>query len=75
MNNDLPARGCGLNRIKQEIGNNLNDLASKAHDHPFCLKALNNHYSLAFSFRTIKVQYLTDQFLQLEFSRPVVGRD
>jgi hypothetical protein len=35
-----PPTGVGLERIEQQVGNDLNDFISKAHDYPLCLNAL-----------------------------------
>lgn len=72
MKNDLPTARCGLKRIEQQVGNDLNDFTAIAQDEPLCLKALINDDSLPLSLGTIKVGYLAEQFLQLEFGRLVV---
>ena len=72
MKNDLPTARCGLKRIEQQVGNDLNDFTAIAHDYALCLKALINDDSLPLSLGTIKVGYLAEQFPQLEFGRLVV---
>ena len=71
MNTDLPTDRYGLERIEQQVGNDLNDFTSKAHRYPLCLDALINNCSLPLSLGTIKVQYLAEHCTQLEFGRPV----
>src|ERR1019366_3209599 len=72
MKNNLPIARCGLKRIEQQVGNDLNDFTSIAHDDALCFKALINNDSLPLSLGTIKVGYLAEQFPQLEFGRLVV---
>ena len=72
MKNDLPAEGCGVDRIEQDVGNDLDNFSSKANYVPLCFNALTNNYPLPLGLGTIKVRYLAEQLCQLESGRLVV---
>jgi hypothetical protein len=72
MNADLSAGGCGIERIEQQVGNDLSDFAAKARHQSLCLNApVHNHFLLV-GLVLVEIHDLVEQFPQPEVGGPFV---